>query len=176
MIKSKETGDCVQFDIIRLNNNIDKFISIDETYTFTQDELMGTDLLKLEDVKITGELFKNSLGNLELNVDVEGIMVLPCAITLKPVDYPFLITITGEIEELMENMEENERNFQNSIDILPIIWENILMEIPMRVVSEEAKDKDMNMSGDCWKFVTEDEEKSSPLSGLMDLLDDSEVK
>ena len=55
----------MQFDIIRLNNNIDKFISIDETYTFTQDELMGTDLLKLEDVKITGELFKNSLGNIE---------------------------------------------------------------------------------------------------------------
>ena len=166
----------MQFDIIRLNNNIDKFVSIDETYTFTQDELMGTDLLKLEDVKITGELFKNSLGNIELNVDVEGVMVLPCAITLKPVDYPFLITINGEIEELMENMEENERNFKNTIDILPIIWENILMEIPMRVVSEEAKNMDMNISGDGWKFVTEEEEMTSPLSELMNLLDDSEVK
>lgn len=166
----------MQFDIIRLNNNIDKFISIDETYTFTQDELMGTDLLKLEDVKITGELLKNSLGNLELNVDVEGVMVLPCAITLKPVDYPFFITINGEIDELMENMEENERNFQNTIDILPIIWENILMEIPMRVVSDEALHKDINISGDGWKFVTEDEEKTSPLSELMSLLDDSEVK
>ena len=165
----------MQFDIIRLNNNIDKFVSIDETYTFTQDELMGTDLLKLEDVKITGELFKNSLGNIELNVDVEGVMVLPCAITLKPVDYPFLITISGEIEELMENMEENERNFQNTIDILPIIWENILMEIPMRVVSEDVEDKDLKLSGDGWKFITE-EEKTSPLSELMDFLDDSEVK
>ena len=176
MIKSKETGDGVQFDIIRLNNNIDKFISIDETYTFTQDELMGTDLLKLEDVKITGELFKNSLGNIELNVDVEGVMVLPCAITLKPVDYPFLITISGEIEELMENMEENQRNFQNTIDILPIIWENILMEIPMRVVSDEAENSNMTMEGEGWKFVTEEEEKVSPLSELMDMLDDSEVR
>ena len=166
----------MQFDIIRLNNNIDKFISVNETYTFTQDELMGTDLLKLEDVKVEGEIFKNSLGNIELNVDVEGVMVLPCALTLKPVDYPFLITISGEIEELMENMEENERNFQNTIDILPIIWENILMEIPMRVVSEEAKNMDMNISGDGWKFVTEEEETKSPLSELMNLLDDSEVK
>ena len=166
----------MQFDLIRLNNNIDKFISIDETYSFTQDELMGTDLLKLDNVKVEGEIFKNSLGNIELNVDVEGVMVLPCALTLKPVDYPFFITISGEIEELMENMEENERNFKNTIDILPIIWENILMEIPMRVVSEEAKNMDMNISGDGWKFVTEEEEKTSPLSGLMDLLDDSEVK
>ena len=166
----------MEFDIIRLNNNIDKFIPINETYSFTLDELSGTDLLKLNDVKIEGELFKNSLGNIELNVDVEGVMVLPCALTLKPVDYPFAITISGEIDELMENFEENERNFKNTIDILPIIWENILMEIPMRVVSEEAKNQDINMSGDGWKFVTEEEDQKSPLSELMDMLDDSEVK
>ena len=164
------------YDIIRLNNNIEKTISVDETYSFTQDELMGTDLLKLDNVKVEGEILKNSLGNIELNVDVEGVMVLPCAITLKPVDYPFVITISGEIEELMENMEENQRNFQNTIDILPIIWENILMEIPMRVVSEDVKEKDLNLSGDGWKFVTEEEEKTSPLSELMNFLDDSEVK
>ena len=164
------------YDIIRLNNNIEKTISVDETYSFTQNELMGTDLLKLDNVKVEGEILKNSLGNIELNVDVEGVMVLPCALTLKPVDYPFAITISGEIEELMENLEENQRNFQNTIDILPIIWENILMEIPMRVVSEDVKDKDLNLSGDGWKFVTEEEEKTSPLSELMNLLDDSEVK
>ena len=166
----------MQFDIIRLNNNIEKFIEVSEIYTFTQDELMGTDLLKLENVKVEGEILKNSLGNIELNLDVEGVMVLPCAITLKPVDYPFAITISGEIEELMANFEENERNFKNTIDILPIIWENILMEIPMRVVSEDAKDKNLNMSGDGWKFITEEEEKTSPLSELMNFLDDSEVK
>lgn len=166
----------MQFDIIRLNNNIERVIPINETYSFTLEELKGTDLLKLDDVKVVGELFKNSLGNIELNVDVEGVMVLPCAITLKPVDYPFELTISGEIDELMENMEENQRKFQNTIDILPIIWENILMEIPMRVISDEAKNMDINMSGDGWKFVTCEEEKTSPLSELMDYLDDSEVK
>ena len=166
----------MKYDLVRLNNNIDKSISVDEIYSFSEEDLSGTDLLKLENIKIEGEIFKNSLGNIELDLNVEGIMVMPCAITLKPVNHPFSIEISGEIEELMENIEENSTNFQNSIDILPIIWENILMEIPMRVVSEEAKDKDMNMSGDGWKFVTEEEEKSSPLSGLMDLLDDSEVK
>jgi uncharacterized protein len=145
-------------------------------YSFTQDEIKGTDLLKLDDVKVEGEIFKNSLGNIELNLDVEGVMVLACAITLKPVNYPFSIEISGEIEELMQNFEENQRNFQNSIDILPIIWENILMEIPMRVVSEEAKNSDINREGNGWKFVTEEEEKTSPLSELMDMLDDSEVR
>ena len=166
----------MHYDLIRLNNNIDKFIEVNETYSFTLDEIKGTDLLKLDDVKIEGEIIKNSLGNIELNLDVEGVMVLPCAITLKPVNYPFSIVISGELEELMENFEENERNFKNTIDILPIIWENILMEIPMRVVSEDVKEKDLNLSGDGWKFVTEEEEKTSPLSELMNFLDDSEVK
>ena len=166
----------MKFDLTRLNNNIDKIIPISETYSFKLDELKGTDLLKLDDVKVEGELFKNSLGNIELNVDVEGTMVLPCAITLKPVDYPFAITISGELSELFEEFDENQRNFQNTIDILPIIWENILMEIPMRVVSEEARNSDINMSGDGWKFVTEEEEHLSQLSELMDMIDDSEVR
>ena len=167
---------CMQYDLIRLNNNIVKSIEVDEVYSFTQDELKGTDLLKLDDIKVEGEILKNSLGNIELNLDVEGVMVLPCAITLKPVNYPFSIVISGELEELMENFDEKEKNFQNSIDILPIIWENILMEIPMRVVSDEAKNSDLKMEGEGWKFVTEEEEKTSPLSELLDILDDSEVR
>lgn len=166
----------MHFDLIRLNNNIEKTIPVNETYSFSLDELSGTDLIKLDDVQIDGEIFKNSLGNIELNVDVDGVMVLPCAITLKPVDYPFSINISGQLEELFEEFDENQINFQNTIDILPIIWENILMEIPMRVVSDEAKNTDINMSGDGWKFVTEEEEKLSPLSELMDIIDDSEVR
>ena len=163
---------CMQYDLIRLNSNIVKSIPVDEVYSFTQDELKGTDLLKLDNIKVEGEIIKNSLGNIELNLDVEGVMVLPCAITLKPVNYPFSVQISGEIEELMENFDENSTNFQNSIDILPIIWENILMEIPMRVVSDEAKNSNIKMEGEGWKFVTEEEEKTSPLSELLEYLDE----
>ena len=103
-------------------------------------------------------------------------MKLSCAITLKPVDYPFKFEIDGELEELMRDLEENSKNFQNTIDILPIIWENILMEIPMRVISDELKDKEINMSGDGWKFVTDEEEVNNPLRVLMDDDMNSEVK
>ena len=159
------------FDITRLNNNIDKFIEIDEKYSFSKEQLQGTDLLKLDNVSIKGQIFKNSLGNIELELNVVGNMVLPCAITLKPVDYPFNIEINGDLEELFE---EKSKKFQNTIDILPIIWENILLEIPMRVVSEEAND--ITLKGDGWIFTTEEDKKNNP---FMDLLSDdtnSEVK
>ena len=163
----------MQYDLTRLNNNIDKFIPINTTYSFSEEELKGTDLLKLDNVNINGEILKNSLGNIELNVTVEGVMVIPCAITLKPVNYPFSIDIDGEINELMEDFSTN---FKNSIDILPIIWENILMEIPMRVVSPDLNESDYNQQGDGWRFTTNEEENKSPLSELMDYIDDREVR
>ena len=96
-------------------------------------------------------------------------MVLPCAITLKPVDYPFSLVIDDEIEKLYENIEEKLINLQNTIDILPIIWENILMEIPMRVVSPNAKPE--KLKGDGWQFVTEPRDNVNPeLEKLKDLL------
>ena len=50
-------------------------------------------------------------------------MILPCAITLKPVDYHFSTEITGNIEDLYEEIDKNLKKSENSIDILPIIWE-----------------------------------------------------
>ena len=160
----------MNIDIVRLNNDIDKNVLIDTTYSFSKEEMQGTDLLKLDNVKIVGELHKNVLGNIVLSAGISGVMVLPCAITLKPVDYPFSLVIDDEIEKLYENIEENPINLQNTIDILPIIWENILMEIPMRVVSPDAEG--VKLSGDGWKLVTNEEEKNNPLSELMDMLDE----
>ena len=162
----------MEFDITRLNNNIDKVIYVNEKYSFTQEELKGTDLLKLDNVKVTGEVFKNSLGNIELSLDIEGVMVLPCAITLKPVDYPFSVNVSGEYDELVADLEENSTNFKNTIDILPIIWENILMEIPMRVVSPDAED--ISLEGDGWVYNSKEEDDNNPFKELLDM--NSEVK
>ena len=163
----------MKYDITRLNNNIEKYVPINTTYSFSKEELSGTDLISLDNVKIEGEISKNSLDNIFIDLNVSGVMILPCAITLKPVEYPFNIDINGEYNELME---ENSTNFQNTIDIFPIIWENILMEIPMRVVSPDIKTSDRNIKGDGWTFTTDEEENNSPFKGLMDYLDDSEVK
>lgn len=160
----------MNIDIVRLNNDIDKNILIDTTYSFSKKEMEGTDLLKLDNVKIIGELHKNVLGNVVLSAEVSGVMVIPCAVTLKPVEYPFSLIIDDEIEKLYENIEEKTTNLQNTIDILPIIWENILMEIPMRVVSPDAEG--VKLSGDGWKLVTDEDNKNNPLSELMDMLDE----
>ena len=48
------------------------------------------------------------------------------------------------------------------------------MEIPMRVVSDEAKD--IKLSGDGWKLVTDEDITSAPLAELEDLIKDRQVR
>ena len=155
----------MNFDIKRLNSNIDSSVLVDINYVFSKEELEGTDLISCN-CQVTGEIYKSLTDELAVNLSINGIMVLPCAVTLKPVEYPFNIDLNGEISELSDNFD---KNYKNSIDIFPIIWENILMEIPMRVVSDEAKD--FKIEGDGWKLVTE-EEHSSPFDELKELLDE----
>ena len=72
-----------------------------------------------------------------MDLEVKGTMIIPCAITLKPTKIPYNIEINGTLNELLDEIDEK---FTNILDIFPIIWENILMEIPMRVVSPDLED------------------------------------
>lgn len=163
------TGDNMEFDLKRLISNIDDYIDIDIKYDFSKDEIAGTDLLKLDDVSIKGSITKDSIDGFLLDVNVSGIMVLPCSITLKPVDYPFNISINGNIEEMLKEMDENSKKIVNSIDIFPIIWENILMEIPSKVTSSDIDD--IKLEGEGWKVITNEEGRENPeLAKLKDLL------
>ena len=165
-------GDNMEYNLLRLKNDLDKFISIDEKYSFSKEELQGTDVISLDDVKIVGEITKDAIENLYLNIEVKGTLVLPCAITLKPVNYPFDIKIEGNIDELVGENEKSVKKDENTLDILPIIWENILMEIPMRVVSEDAEEELSNLEGNGWKVITEEDdgEINPELAKLKDLL------
>ena len=163
-------GDDMEYNLLRLKNDLERFIPIEEEYSFSKEQLKGTDVISLDNMKVVGEITKDAIDNIYLNVDVSGTLVLPCAITLKPVDYPFNIKIEGNIDELVEENEKSVKKDENTLDILPIIWENILMEIPMRVVSDDADLS--NLQGDGWRVITEDtkEEGNSELAKLKDLL------
>ena len=139
-------------DLTKLRNGIVNYLDIDFVYSFSKEDLKNTGIQRLDNVSIKGYIRKNSLDELEFNINISGIMVLKCSITLKDVDYKFDIEINDTLDRILE---ENSKKLQNTIDILPIIWENILLEVPMKVVSENAKlDK---TEGDGWKLITEDE-------------------
>lgn len=156
-------------DITRLRSGIDKEVLVDLNYNFSQEQLKKLDISSLDDLNVTGKITLDALKEIYLEFTITGTMVIPCAITLKPVEYPFEVFIDGNLDEVQVDFEKNIKKNQNTLDIFPIIWENILMEVPMRVVSEDADDYEV--SGDGWSYTTSDCEKgNSELSKLKDLL------
>lgn len=145
----------MNIDITTLRSGLDDFIEISEEYSFSKQQLEDTEIMELNNLKVVGDITKNSLDEYIVDIVVKGIMVLPCAITLKPVNYEFEIKIDGNLREIYEEMGKNYENNQKTIDILPIIWENILMEIPIKVLSDDIKD--VKTKGDGWELVTDED-------------------
>ncbi len=156
------------FDISKLRNDTETKLTIDEDITFDESTLKDTDIKRLENIHASGTItrIENSVYHLVLNIT--GNMVLLCARSLEEVNYPLDIIFEDNISEEVENGEK-QVIFQNSLDIFGIVWENIVLEVPLRVVKEDAS---YIQEGNGWSLKDEyEEEHNSPFSELSTMLD-----
>ena len=151
--------------VIELFNLVvnNKKIIIDNDVVINDELLKTSTIRRLNNVHFNGYLDRLVDDTYELSGTLSGTMILPDDITLEDYEYNF----TSEIEE---KIEETSINSQKTLDITGILWQNILVEIPLKAVNE--KNKDLTLEGDGWRLIKEDEVKSSnnPLSSLKDLL------
>ena len=124
-------------------------IEIDEDINFEEDTYKDTDIRKLKNVHISGLVSVDYEDNINLELNLSGTMILPCAVSLQDVEYKF----DTEIEESIGKFDEIYKNNKNSLEISHILWENIVLEIPIRVVAECVKPS--NTSGDGWELISE---------------------
>ena len=157
----------MNIEVWKLYSAVLDSIPINESYSFSKEYLQNTDILELNNVKIKGNVTKDDFDNLILALNVKGTMILPSSRTLKPTPYDFSFDIEGNIVEMLEEINENFKNNEKTLDILPIIWENILMEIPMRIVNDN---EEVITKGDGWELITEEKKVNPSLAKLKDLL------
>ncbi len=162
----------MNIDLTPLINNKVESLEIKEEVVIPEDLYKSTDIRKMRPVKIDGyiEDLGDKLYNLHINIS--GNMILPCALSLEDVDYPFNFTINQSVGET-EDFEQNYKIISNILDILPILWENIVLEIPNKVVKENVKVK---TEGDGWSLAGEVGIKNNQLSELKELLEMEEKK
>ena len=90
-------------------------------------------------------------------------MIIKDSISLEEVSYPFEIQFD---DFLPENYIKNE----NTLDILGFLWENIVLEVPLRFTKVQDLSK---YQGDGWRVVREDE-RINPNNPFLELLNDFE--
>lgn len=145
-----------------MNINLTKLISssveeitIDDKVIIPKELLENTDIKDVSEVKVQGKITENG-ENYEVQLNIKCDLTLTCSVSLKDVIYPIDINIIENISQNNENIEEFDKIINNSIDLVPIIWQNILVEVPIRVLSPDIKEE--NIYGDGWKFITNEEE------------------
>lgn len=143
----------MQIDLTKLiYNNLYK-IPVEGEVIVPEEMLIGTEIRRITPVKVRG-FISNNEEEYELDIKITGTMTLPCARTLKDVEYPFDIDIN---EIIGENNDNSLEIIQNRLEIFPIIWQYILVDVPLRVLAPDAKEQ--SLEGDGWRLITEDDKK-----------------
>lgn len=100
-------------------------ITIPESY-YQKIDIVG---ISPVDVKISIKKDLNQEDNLHL--EAKGNLLLEDARTTETVEYPFQIDLTEKINEESEICGRFLEKSKNTLDILAILWENIVLEIPI---------------------------------------------
>ena len=143
---------------------------IDSNLVFDEKQVKLAGMEKLNDVKIRGKVYINLADEVILKANLSGTMILLDAVDSSEIEYPFNIEIE---ENLTDNDEYNLEKTQNTLDIMNVLWQNIVLEVPMRVVKKE--NENVSLQGEGWELISDDTKKVDPrLSPLMDLLNRKE--
>lgn len=161
-------GDIIEIDLSKVNS--DNSIEIDTILSFGNEYISNTPIKKLDNVSVKGRIYYSVTEEVVIDVIVKGSMFLLDAVTLEEVDYPFVIHIDEVINENNENFQEYSLNLTNSLDIMSFLWQNIVLEVPIRVVKDE--NKDISLKGEGWELVDENTKKidpsNSPFAALLE--------
>ncbi len=132
-------------------------IDIDEKVNFEDIVQRTSELRDLSDVRITGTAEVEYPKRCHFHLNISGVMTLGCAKTLKDVEYPFEIdTVESFTLDSSEKTDDFHKPIGQTIDITPVVWQNIIMEIPIRVYHEDANEETFG-HGNGWKVISENE-------------------
>lgn len=133
----------MQVDLIALNTKG----RVDFNGTPNFESLSHESIKEIIDAHCEGYIKDNGTEDYELVFHLTGQMILKSAINSSDVLYDFDI----HFDELVTDLVSNYKKSANVLDILPILWENILLEIPIRAVNDD--DQFLETSGEGWEIL-----------------------
>ncbi|MFD1018065.1 YceD family protein [Thalassobacillus hwangdonensis] len=169
----------MKFPLQKLKQTGQEPFEFDDHVDISELEEMNNDIRHIPPVHVKG--YATTQGEeVTFVFTVDGVMTLPCARTLVDVEYRFHVDAVEVFSTSRYYEEEDESEVHpvdgEMLDLTPYIKENVLLEVPMRVFSEndEAYEK-APQEGKGWQLVTEEpeEKKIDPrMAKLQSLLDD----
>ena len=126
-----------------------------EKLTFDASAFEGFDRINgLKDVYVDGTgFFENVNQRFHVELRIEGIMIVPCAVSLEDIDVPFEIETEEEFSFDPCDDEEVHVIKKEILDLNPLISQLILSQVPLKVVKEGIE----YPKGDGWEVLKEED-------------------
>ncbi|WP_010530436.1 YceD family protein [Lentibacillus jeotgali] len=174
----------MKFSVAQIKRNAsNEPFAFDDHVDVSELESMNNDIRKIGSVHVSGTVMDQG-DDIFFTFAIDGTMVLPCARTLVDVPYPFEISAAEVFTESPYEADDSDDDIHpidgELLDLTPLIKENILLEVPYRVYSDDADAVGQApLQGDGWELVSEDTKEQKPdprLKKLESLLEDKEEK
>ena len=121
---------------------------IDINYKVEKDTELDQRIMNLKNALVTGKVYENSNSDILLECNFSGTMFIEDSITLDPIPYEFSINIDENLDNLIENYQDCYENTQNTLDLKRILWQNIVLEVPISY----TLCRDANIKGNGWEL------------------------
>ena len=157
----------MEFD---LNKITEQGILIDTIISFDEEYLRASEIKKLDNVHGSGRIYYSLTKEVIFAGNVNGNMTLVDGYSGDLIDYPFNINLDEILANFSDEDEKMGKKPKNSLDLKEVLWENIVLEVPI-VVSKDNKVK--TKKGEFWEVRDENSKKDDPrLECFRTLLDE----
>ncbi|MED3552303.1 YceD family protein [Cytobacillus praedii] len=169
----------MKWTLSQLQKYRSKDFPFDETVNV--DEIKNTDptIRDASPMHITGRADIDS-AKVTFHLKINGHLILPCSRTLVDVKFPINVetTETFLLKGLDYETEEEVHQVKGEvIDLMPVIQEILILEVPMQVFCTDSSEEGAPQSGKDWEVIQErdKEERIDPrLAGLAQFFDQND--
>ncbi|MGG5253057.1 YceD family protein [Neobacillus sp. SM06] len=171
----------MKWTISQLQKYRNKDFYIDETIRVDEIKESDPSIREVSPIRVTG---RADIGSTKVtfHLTIEGHFILPCSRTLVDVNYPIHVETTETYLLHVSDYDVDEEAHQlkgDMIDLMPVIREILLLEVPMQVFCDENhREGAAPQSGKDWEVVREEEQSKRidpRLAGLAKFFNDDDT-
>ncbi len=107
-------------------------------FDFTEEAKDIEDILNIDSALVEGTITREDEDVFKCCYHLKVILTLACSLTLEPVEYLMDFEQSELIGYLNDENDDLIAIVNNTVDMRSIVWDNILVNIPIRIIREDA--------------------------------------
>lgn len=129
----------MKWSLQQLNRYSNEDLVFSTEFDFNDRVSTVSSLISLSTVNVNGTCRCVGIDRYKFDLHIETLLQLEDSWTLEPVPFKIDMDVI-EVFDRLDTDDDVRIIEKNTVDLTDVVWENILLSIPMRIVKEEVKE------------------------------------